>query len=262
MQMMDLVEYVDAYRTGYQQAMDEYQNQWESIVATMAPAGQQSPWPGPVGRAQPGTMRHRHGHHRHDEGCCGHEHHHGCCGHEHDIGGCDRHECGCECCVSADADVIMNAHCGETRIATIEIENDTRRAREDVTFEVGDVRTSGGRPLPWGVQLDQQGPVTLEPCSRTTLLLEVVIRCGDNQDDVAQSEASTQPSRRGGSRRAGTNVATQGAAANTLDVDHCEVGYVTVTVKGCLVRPIVVAIAVLPRQCGAHHVTCGCSCCC
>ena len=46
-----------------------------------------------------------------------------------------------------------------------------------------------------------------------------------------------------------------------IDVDDCEVGYVTIRVGGCLVRPIVVAIAVLPRDCDAYHASCSCSCC-
>jgi hypothetical protein len=269
MEMMDLAEYVDAYRAGYQQAMEEYQNQWSTMVAGMAPAaGQLSSWAEAAGRGSTGPMRHHHGRHEHSHGghrCehCGHEHHDECCGCEHDHRPCDHHDCTCECCVSGDADIVVNARCGEIRIITIEIENDTRRAREDVTFEVGDVRTSGGRSLPWVVRLDQQGPVTLEPCSRTTLLLEVAIRCGDNKDDVGESGASAPSTRRGAARAsASESAAAERAATNLVDVDHCEVGYATVTVKGCLLRPIVVAIAVLPRQCGAHRVTCSCSCCC
>ena len=46
-----------------------------------------------------------------------------------------------------------------------------------------------------------------------------------------------------------------------VDVDDCEVGYVTIRVGGCLVRPIVVAIAVLPHDCDAYHASCSCGCC-
>jgi hypothetical protein len=45
------------------------------------------------------------------------------------------------------------------------------------------------------------------------------------------------------------------------DVDSCEVGYVTVRLGGCLVRPIVVAIAAVPPACGAYCAGCSCSCC-
>lgn len=255
MEMMDLAEYADAYRTGYQQVMDEYQNQWDTMVSAMAPGG------------GPRPMRHHHGRHDHSGSApwceqCGHEHHEGCCGDDHAHGPCDHHDCTCDCCVSADADVVVYARCGETRIVTIEIDNDTRREREGVTFEVGDVRTSGGRLLPWAVQLDQQGPVTLEPCSRTTLLLQVTIRCGENED-VGDSGGSAPSARRRASRGTEGEVAVaERVATKTPDVDHCEVGYATVTVRGCLLRPIVVAIAVLPRQCGAHRVMCSCSCCC
>jgi hypothetical protein len=40
------------------------------------------------------------------------------------------------------------------------------------------------------------------------------------------------------------------------------VGYVTVRVGGCLVRPIVVAVAVLPDDCGAYTAACSCGDCC
>jgi hypothetical protein len=40
------------------------------------------------------------------------------------------------------------------------------------------------------------------------------------------------------------------------DVDQCEVGYVTIRLGGCLVSPIVVAIAVLPDSCDSYQAGC------
>jgi hypothetical protein len=34
-----------------------------------------------------------------------------------------------------------------------------------------------------------------------------------------------------------------------------------VRAEGCLVRPLVVAVAVLPNDCGAHRSGCSCGCC-
>jgi hypothetical protein len=44
-------------------------------------------------------------------------------------------------------------------------------------------------------------------------------------------------------------------------VDRCEVGYATIRAEGCLVRPIVLAVAVLPDDCDAYRRPCSCGCC-
>jgi len=171
---------------------------------------------------------------------------HGCreCGHgQHGHDGCH-----CECCV-CDADVILHVRCGEVRRIPLTFDNDTRRDRP-VTLELGKFLTSGGRDLNWIARLSETS-FTLHPCDEHTVLLEVGIRC----------EQTTPPG--------GTNPApTPGTIENRGDVgipggtvDRCEVGYATIRAEGCLTRPIVVAIAVLPDDCDAYHHPCGCDCC-
>jgi hypothetical protein len=39
------------------------------------------------------------------------------------------------------------------------------------------------------------------------------------------------------------------------------VAYATLRAEGCLVRPVVIAVAVLPDDCDAYRRPCGCGCC-
>jgi hypothetical protein len=272
MQMMDLPSYLDSFRMGYERALEDLQGQLANLTSMMPAGSPASPWqlyqaPG----AQPGSREHGHGHHHHGDDCgcgCGdhehdrgrehhhdHDHHHG---HDHDRGcGCRGHgDCQCTCCI-VDADYVVYARCFERRVIPIEVENDTRRARENVTVEVSDVRTAGGRSLPWNVAAVPTSPITIEACGHTEIDLVVNINCRDNDKD----DEPKQP------RKATARTEDQGDVllqreGEPIDVDACEVGYVTVRLDGCLVRPIVVAIAVLPRDCDAYHTGCSCSCCC
>ena len=79
----------------------------------------------------------------------------------------------------------------------------------------------------------------LQPCGSTTVALTVHVDCSKWGVPTKHSE--------------------QGTAAPTLD--GCKVAYATLRADGCTVRPIVIAVAVLPPYCGAHHAGCGCSCC-
>jgi hypothetical protein len=45
-------------------------------------------------------------------------------------------------------------------------------------------------------------------------------------------------------------------------VTRCEVSYADLRIKGCDLRSVRVAVSVLPRDCEAFTVDCGCSCCC
>lgn len=257
MEYMDYPSYMDSIRQGY----DAFGGLWSQMqpgAGTGAP-----PWPGvgyPYGPAAPASGGPRHArHHRHDHG---HDEHHwdrdwGCehrdcgCGHHERCDDCERHgghrcgehDCRCECCI-VDADIVVYAHCGETRVIPIEVANDTRKIREDIEVHVSEVRSAGGRVLPWAATLHPAGTVTLQPCSKTHLELIVHISCGEKGDQAAQGEAA-EPSRE-----------------RVADVDRCEVGYVTVRLEGCVIRPIVVAVAALPLSCDSYRTGCSCSCCC
>jgi hypothetical protein len=293
MEFMDFPSYMDSFRQGYQAAYGDLMTRaqqmgWPAPASTLGgpPPGSV---PGPAwmpGYPEPGPGEWRHHRHegercdecggRHHHGCekcggrhhdcdeCGGHRHHGCekCGgRHHDCDECgDRHhrDCRCDCCI-VDADIIVYARCGELRVIPIEITNDTRKVRENVEVDVSDVRTSGGRVLPWATVLRPTGPLTLEPCSTTKLELGVHIVCGERKE-----EPQAQTGRGAAAKEAAKDLVTRLIDERDAfpDVDRCEVGYATVRVGGCLVRPIVVAIAVLPNECDTYRAGCSCSCCC
>jgi hypothetical protein len=235
LEMMDLPSYIDSLRQTYDTALSDLSDRLQSL-STMIGA------PGLTGTTAQTSRRTKH-HGHHDCGCgCGHD----------DCGcGCGHDDCGCDCCI-CDADVVVYAHCGEVRVVPIEVENDTRRERENVNVEISHVRSARGGELPWEVAINPSGTLTLPPCSRTKLELLVRVVCGDKDAEPkpkparAKAEAAAAPIERG----------------QFGDVDECEVGYVTIRLDGCTVCPIVVAIAVLPTRCDSYRVDCLCSCCC
>jgi len=226
LEMMDLPSYIDSLRQTYDTALSDLSDRLQSL-STMIGA------PGLAG-ATGQTSRHAKGYGHDDCGC-----------------GCGHDDCGCDCCI-CDADVVVYAHCGEVRVVPIEVENDTRRERENVNVEISHVRSARGRELPWEVAINPSGTLTLPPCSRTKLELLVHVVCGDKD-----AEPKPKPAR---TKAEATPVAIERGQFG--DVDECEVGYVTIRLDGCTVCPIVVAIAVLPTRCDSYRVDCSCSCCC
>jgi hypothetical protein len=168
--------------------------------------------------------------------------------------GCD--DCHCECCV-CDADVLVHARCGELRRIPLTFENESRRDRP-VTLELGKFLSSGGRDLNWGAQLSET-QFTLRPCDEHTVTLLVAIRC-DRDDKSGEGETRAEEAT-GGVRSLAENVNAMVANQRFGSVDRCEVGYATIRAEGCLTRPIVVAVAVLPDDCDAYRHPCGCNCC-
>jgi hypothetical protein len=163
----------------------------------------------------------------------GRHHAHGC--------GCGCHEdhCGCSCCIRC-ADVIEYARCGEVRRIPITFDNDTRRER-DVTLQLGNFATESGVEPGWKASLSTT-QFKLPPCGEITVLLNVAVDCGkwgvqSTVDAVANLPGATS-------------------------IEGCKVAYATLRAEGCTVRPLVIAVAVLPEHCGAHHAGCGCGCCC
>ena len=155
---------------------------------------------------------------------------HGCdCGCR---GDCD---CHCECCV-CDADVLVHARCNETRRIPVTFENDTRREKP-VKLTLEKFVSAGGKDVGWNGQLSET-EFTLKPCDEHTVIVTVQVKC-----DV------------GGGSTDKPNDARRGT------LDRCEVGYATLRAEGCLVRPVVIAVAVLPDDCDAYRRPCSCSCC-
>ncbi len=226
--MMDLPEYVSNMHEGLSRMVTDSASAYQDMFRTYPNAGGGTatmPWSS--------TRHHGHG----DCGC---------------RGGC--RDCHCECCV-CDADVLVHVRCGELRRIPLTFDNDTRRDRP-VTLELGKFLSAGGRDLGWVAKLSETS-FTLHPCDEHIVLLEVGILCGSGTNPppgTTTPPGTTQPS-------------ASGDATNRIDatrigtVDRCEVGYATIRAEGCLTRPIVVAIAVLPDDCDAYHHPCGCDCC-
>jgi hypothetical protein len=163
--------------------------------------------------------------------------------------GCD--DCHCECCV-CDADVLVHARCGEIRRIPVTFENDTRR-EQPVKLEIGKFLTDGGRDLGWITSLSET-EFTLRPCGEHMVVATVQVRCDRATEAKDPAATSRGPA---GKERAAAATADNRAGS----VDRCEVGYATLRAEGCLVRPIVLAVAVLPDDCDAYRRPCGCGCC-
>jgi hypothetical protein len=226
MRMMDYTDYMKNVQTGYSNLYTNPASAAQPLSAAMQPIVDAitTMMRAPTSSPTQPTQRHKH----HHPGCdCG-------CHHDHDCG-CREHDCSCSCCIRC-ADVIEYARCGETRRIPITFNNETRRER-DVTLQIGNFATESGQDVGWEASLSTT-QFKLAPCGETTVLLSVPVDC---------SKLGT-PSTQGDERRPTT-------------VDSCKVVYATLRADGCTVRPLVIAVAVIPDHCGAHQAGCGCGCC-
>jgi hypothetical protein len=225
--MMDLPEYLASVQEGVSQWASNASTMYEGLTRGYERGGRDPGARGVRGRAN------------HDCGC----------------GGAD---CHCECCV-CEADVLVHARCNEIRSIPVTFENDTRRERP-VKLQLEAFKTAGGRELGWGAKLSET-EFTLAPCGEQTVSILVQIRCdtfgadkpaGDNTD--ANPPAGAAVNRE--------NIASAATVNSRRGmVDRCEVAYATLHADGCLIRPIVVAVAVLPDDCDAYRRPCACGCC-
>jgi hypothetical protein len=256
MRMMDYPEYVrnvrraysDLYEAMYRNAQGSMRSWWESVHGGAAHGGYGHHWG--CGHCGCGHPYHRTHHHPRSEHCdCGCHAHHG--------NDCHGYDCHCSCCI-CDADAVEYAHCGERRLIPLLFENDTRRER-DVKLELGSFKTSGGRELGWQAAFSET-EFKLPPCGGRTVTLAVVVDCGKLVGESAPSPAPT-PNQPPATTPEPGRINGGDVNQRIQSVDECKVGYATVRAEGCLVRPLVVAVAVLPNDCGAHHAGCGCGCC-
>lgn len=142
---------------------------------------------------------------------------------------CAQDPCTCRCCVT-DADLVVEARVGERRIVPVIIENRWRRER-DVEVELSDWTKISDTVNVTGEILGEAA-FKLAPCGRQPVVMVVTVAGQDAQE-----------------RQLG-------------DVDRCLVAYADLRIKGCDLRSVRVAVAVLPRDCEAFTVDCGCACCC
>lgn len=165
-------------------------------------------------------------------------------------------DCHCECCV-CDTDVLVHGRCGEVRRIPITFENPSRREKP-VKLELGEFVSAGGADHKWPAKLSET-EFTLRPCDEHTVYLTMQIRCPRADEASADDDAKKK---RGKAAVAATSAeAVIGRLEGLGSVDRCEVGYATIRAEGCLTRPIVVAVAVLPDDCDSYRYLCGCTCC-
>jgi hypothetical protein len=146
---------------------------------------------------------------------------------------CEKDDCHCRCCI-VDADLVVHARLGERRVVPIVIENDRRRERE-ITLELSSFTSKGGRDTNITGEILGSAEFTVAPCAEKEIVIGI---------EVVEEQERDKTDR---DRR--------------LDVDECEVAYADLRVVGCDIRPIRIAVAVLPRDCHAYRVDCGCGCC-
>ncbi len=229
MRMMNYPDYAQNLQTGLSNMMQGtgmqpmMQAMMNAMTGMAAPAA--SPMPGGAfgygSRREHDSGYHDHWHHRHEDCRC-HEHH---------------HDCGCQCCIRC-ADVVEYARCGEIRRIPITFDNDTRRER-NVKLTLGAFATASGQEAGWETQVSDP-EFKLGPCGEKTVVVSVRVDCS--------KIGTTQP---------GSNNERQPNAT----VDSCKVAYASLTAEGCTIRPTIIAVAVLPEHCEAHHASCGCGCC-
>ena len=148
---------------------------------------------------------------------------------------CGRDGCHCRCCIG-DADLLVYARLGEQRVVPLEIENNRRRERQ-IRLELSEWTARGGKSAATAVSASVQPgeQFTLGPCEERAATLVVNIPSG---------QAGLEP-----------------GAEGLPDVDDCEVFYADLRIEGCDIRPIRIALALLPRDCDAYEVECRCECC-
>ena len=263
--MMDLPQYLDSFRLGYERALEDLQGQLASLTQTYMPARVRTDGTAATaGRAWCARARWPPRHSTTTSTAAG-------------IttttatattttttvtAVAAAHDCRCECCI-VDADYVVYARCFERRLVPI---RDRERHAEGPRgrHARGERRAERRRP---GAALEGHRPAGNHR-SRSRRAAPPRSTCSSRSavataTTTMEVKHDTKASRRSeGDRAAQAAEAASRTDVELADVDDCEVGYVTIRVDGCLIRPIVVAIAVLPRDCDAYHAGCSCSCCC
>jgi hypothetical protein len=239
------------------------------------------------------TQRHSHqhsgSHGSHDKSShqSGHGHSHSHSkhgGHQHSDCGCDscndcgcHDDCHCQCCIGSDIDLVVYSRLGERRLVPLTLVNERRRERE-IVLELSGFTTKGGSAVPVTGTILGASSFTLAPCQKQAVTL--VIESGANQGTTynttgtAQAETSTTADTADTANNADTatnaDTSDTGLAATnvtptrfiTPDVDDCVVAVADLSVKGCEIKcPIRIGVVLLPLDCDAYDITCGCSCC-
>jgi hypothetical protein len=149
---------------------------------------------------------------------------------------CYHDPCHCRCCIY-DADLVVYARLGEVRVVPIRIENHRRRER-DITLVLSDWTTHSGKKTGIHADILPDLHFKLAPCSEKEVILVINARQLDPEQDKKEHRERELP-----------------------DVDDCLVLYADLRVEGCSVRPVRIALALLPRDCYPYVIECRSSCC-
>lgn len=161
-----------------------------------------------------------------------------------DCNTCASDDCHCQCCIS-DADLVVYARLGETRVVPLTLENNRRRERP-IRLDLSNWTTLSGKAVP--VQTVSLTPTefTLAACEEREALLTIKIGIPNADGNIADGES---------------NTVIVGEGRRFTDLDECLVAYADLRVEGCENRPVRIAIAVLPRDCATYKIDCRCGCC-
>ncbi|MBX3484893.1 hypothetical protein [Phenylobacterium sp.] len=168
---------------------------------------------------------------------------------------CRPDPCACRCCVT-DADLVVEARVGEQRVVPIILENPWRRER-DIELELSSWTAIGGDIAVRG-EIATPTAFGLAPCGREEIVL--LLRVTGGAAVKEQTQAAGKAAEKGPNER--IEAETVRGERRLPDVTRCEVAYADLRIKGCDMRSIRIAVAVLPRDCEAYTVDCGCACCC
>jgi hypothetical protein len=194
---------------------------------------------------QPMTRR-RHGYKHKYEHDCGCEH-------------CGRDDCNCRCCVY-DADLVVYTRVAELRVVPLMIENSRRREREvkvsisEFSCKDKDVNVSG--------LLLEPTTFKLGPCEEQEVIL--VVRSAPKTDKPTPAPNPNEPGSTPTTPNRPADVANAVIGTRRIDVpdvEECTVCYADLRVEGCDMRPIRIAVAILPRDCDPYEIDCHCGCC-
>jgi hypothetical protein len=245
-----LRQMADTYNTYYAPVMDNLTRLWGGGAANPWTAPAMAAY-GPWQQALPGTRAHK----------PGRRHEHDCACDDGDCDGCHGDNCHCRCCLT-DADLVINARLGETRVVALTIENPRRRERQ-VKLELGNWTTRGGSPADIKARIVPPAEFTLEPCEERDVIVVVEAGLKTDQTPPQGDVAGREPAQAvAGLAAFGATAATNDVAQRRVpDVEQCEVFYADLRVEGCDMRPVRLALVLLPRDCGAHPIDCGCGCC-
>jgi hypothetical protein len=151
---------------------------------------------------------------------------------------------------------------GERRVVPVTIVNEWRRERP-VTVTLGDWTGCPGDPsVAVAGLVHPSGELTLGPCERRELVVEVIA--------LPTKQTDVKPSSRTAERAAARDVAQPVDALGSVlvgrdrlhDVQVCATFCAELRVEGCSHRPVRFAVQVLPRSCDTYEIDCNCGCCC